>query len=502
MKKIIAIIALALTLFEISAKADDEKPNFLFIISDDQAPDTIRALGNSEIVTPNLDRLVKRGTTFTHCFNQGSWSGAVCVASRTMLITGQTVYRAPRNKVYLDSWAYAKGDLAVDEDSAVTLWPEVFREAGYRTFLTGKWHNNQAAILQGFTDGKAVGSGFYNTFEFEGQKSKDNPGYHRPTPENNRWNPWDPKFHGHWNPEVVDITEEGEMGIPYITRKHTSEVYADAAVSFLQQNREEAEPFFMFVSFNAPHDPRQAPKEYIDQYSPEKIKLPDNFLPEHPFDNGAIKIRDEVLAPFPRTREIIKVHRAEYNAIMTHMDHEIGRILDALEASGRAGNTYIIFTSDHGLAMGSHGLLGKQNPYDHSIRMPFLISGPDVPKDRRVDDLIYMQSVYPTTCELAGLDVPESVEFPSVKNLAVGGSDSGGEEMIFGTYLTFQRLVRTDTHKLVYYPELDRYQLFDMVADPGEMTDLSEDPAYETVKAKLIARLDKERQELGDGLSN
>ena len=107
--------------------------------------------------------------------------------------------------------------------------------------------------------------------------------------------------------------------------------------------------------------------------------------------------------------------------------------------------------------MGSHGLMGKQNPYDHSIRMPFVICGPNIPKDRTVEDMIYMQSVYPTTCELAGLSVPESVEFSSVKDLATGESDRGGESSIFGTYLTFQRLVRTGTHKLIYYPKLDRY---------------------------------------------
>ena len=148
------IIALYL-LFNWSAWA--EKPNILFIISDDQAPDTIRALGNKHIQTPNLDRLVRAGTSFTHCFNQGSWSGAVCVASRTMLITGQSVYRAPRNKAYLDPWAHAKGVLAVEVQKPVTTWPEVFRKSGYQTFLSGKWHNNTYVAEKGFTQIKALG---------------------------------------------------------------------------------------------------------------------------------------------------------------------------------------------------------------------------------------------------------------------------------------------------------------------------------------------------------
>ncbi|MBT3635690.1 MAG: sulfatase-like hydrolase/transferase, partial [Opitutae bacterium] len=119
-----------------------KKPNVLFIIADDQAPRSIGGVNNPEIKTPNLDRLAKQGTLFSHCFNQGSWSGAVCVASRTMLITGQSVFKAPANKAYLDKWANSRGSIAVKESTEVKLWPEVFRDAGYDTFLTGKWHNN------------------------------------------------------------------------------------------------------------------------------------------------------------------------------------------------------------------------------------------------------------------------------------------------------------------------------------------------------------------------
>ncbi|SMP68951.1 choline-sulfatase [Neorhodopirellula lusitana] len=483
-----------------AAEQTQDRPNFLFILSDDQAPDAMGALGNEDIKTPHLDTLARRGTTFTHCFNQGSWSGAVCVASRTMLITGQTVYRAPRNTPYLDDWAHAKGPLAVHQETAVKLWPEVFRDAGYQTFLTGKWHNSLASVGQGFTSAKSVGEGFYDTHEGSRVKYFDNPGYQRPAADRDRWTPWDPSFHGHWTPAVRDLQSNGELGDAYDVQQHTSELYADAAVDFLTQSKRQASPFFMFVAFNAPHDPRQSPRSFVEQYPPEQISLPANYLPEHPFNNGAITIRDEQLAPFPRTEEAVRVHRSEYYAMITHMDREIGRILKALDESGEAGNTYVVFTSDHGLAMGSHGLMGKQNPYDHSIRMPFVICGPGIPKNRRVNDMIYMQSVYPTTCELAGLSVPESVEFSSVKTLATGESKSGGEPIIYGTYLAFQRLVRTQTHKLIYYPKLDRYQLFDLVNDPGEITDLSADPSHASVLKRLKKRLTQQRTDLGDGM--
>ncbi len=476
-----------------------QKPNVLFIISDDQSPRSIGGVNNPEVKTPNLDRLARQGTLFSHCFNQGSWSGAVCVASRTMLITGQNVFRAPKNKPYLDKWANSRGALAVEDSTEAKLWPEVFREAGYDTFLTGKWHNNHHSALKGFSQAKGIAKGMYETFDPNGSKK---PGYDRPRPGNDHWTPWDRKFTGHWAPFVRDIVKKdgvNQIGNEYTAHKHSSELFADNAVEFLRKRKGTDKPFFMFVSFNAPHDPRQAPKKFVHAYPPDKIAVPQNYLPEHPFDNGAIKIRDEALAPFPRTKQIVRVHRSEYYAIITHMDQEIGRILKALKKSGQAENTYVIFTADHGLAVGQHGLMGKQNPYDHSIRMPFMISGPGIAKGSTVTDKIYMQSVYPTTCELAGLNVPDSVDFKSILPL-VKGEKSGGEEVIFNAYVETQRLVRTDRYKLIHYPKIGRNQLFDLKEDPYETKDLIDDPKLKPVQKKLLATLRKKRIELGDGL--
>jgi arylsulfatase A-like enzyme len=476
-----------------------KKPNILFIIADDQAPLSIGGVNNPEIKTPNLDRLAKQGVLFSHCFNQGSWSGAVCVASRTMLITGQSVFKAPANKAYLDKWANARGAIAVEGSTEVKLWPEVFREAGYETFLTGKWHNNHHSALTGFSQAKAIAKGMYETLDPSGSKK---PGYDRPTPENNQWKPWDRKFTGHWTPFVRDIvTKNGtrEIGNEYTVHKHSSELFADNAVEFLRKTKDTDKPFFMYVAFNAPHDPRQAPRKFVEMYPPDKIAIPENYLPEHPFDNGAIKIRDEALAPYPRTKKVVQVHRSEYYAIITHMDREIGRILKSLKKSGRADNTYVVFTADHGLSVGQHGLMGKQNPYEHSIRMPFMISGPGIAKNVTVAEKIYMQSVYPTTCELAGLNVPKTVDFKSVLPL-IKGEKGNGEKIIFNAYIETQRLVRTDRYKLVHYPKIGRNQLFDLKEDPLETKDLINDPKLEPVKKKLLATLGKKRIELGDGL--
>lgn len=389
---------------KIGEKGIEYRPNFLFIFSDDQTYRSINSLNNPEVKTPNIDRLAEQGILFTHCFNQGSWCGAVCIPSRAMLNSGQYLFKA---------------GTGIDQNQ---LWGETFTINGYQTFLTGKWHNKDSTALRSFKYAKSIGRGMYETIHPE---YKWEPGYGRPTEENNSWNAWDPIFTGHWRPKVKDIVydENGikRMGPEYVIEQHTSELYADNAINFLLNTaRNSEDPFFMYVSFNAPHDPRQSPKKYVDMYPPENIKVPENFLPEHPFDQGDHKLRDENLAPFPRTEEQVQVHRSEYYAIITHMDHQIGRILKALELSGKSDNTYVIFSSDHGLAVGHHGLLGKQNQYDHSIRMPLILKGPGIKPGNQNDALVYLQSLFATTCDFAGLKLPGTVDFPSLKGLIEG----------------------------------------------------------------------------------
>nr|WP_299381103.1 sulfatase-like hydrolase/transferase [Allomuricauda sp.] len=461
----------------------DKRPNFLFIFTDDQTNESINAINNKEVITPNLDKLANSGVVFTHCFNQGSWSGAVCIASRAMLISGQYLYAAERGAA---------------QDP---LWVEGFTNAGYETFLTGKWHNKDATALKSFKYAEAIGGGMYESMHPE---HKWHPAYGRPTKTNNSWKPWDPIFTGHWTPRVKDIIydENGTKKVTerYRAEQHTSELYADRAINFLQTKvKDSDDPFFMYVSFNAPHDPRQSPKEFVDMYPPENISIPENFVEQHPFDQGDRRIRDENLASHPRTIEQLKVQRGEYYAIISHADQQIGRILKALEESGKADNTYIIFSSDHGLAMGRHGLYGKQNQYDHSVRMPLIIAGPGLEAGRVEDALVYLPCVFPTTYDLAGLDIPETVDFKSLNSI-LQKEESEGYENIFGAYKNLQRMVRTDKHKLIVYPHNGMQQLFDIEKDPEEMNNLINDPNYQSVKQEMYQRLKEQQQETGDTL--
>ena len=456
-----AILCCSLSL---SAFANNERPNIVFIFADDQCFETIRELGNQEIETPNLDRLVRQGTTFSHAFNMGSWSGAVCVASRTMLNTGRFVWNA--NAVH------AKSE---QEREQGRWWSEYMKQAGYRTYMTGKWHC-KANADKAFDVARDIRPGMPKATAA---------GYNRPAADgSDPWSPSDPKFGGFW---------EGGT--------HWSEVVANHATDFFSDAGKHESPFFMYLAFNAPHDPRQSPAEYVARYPASSILIPDNFQPLYPYASEigcGPKLRDERLAAFPRTPESIQVHRQEYYAIITHMDAMIGRVLDALNASGKADNTWIFFTADHGLAVGQHGLLGKQNMYDHSVRVPFIVAGPGVAKNQRINEAIYLQDVMPTTLELAGIEKPKHVEFNSLLPMLAGGQSP--YDSIYGCYLKKQRSIRTDQYKMIAYPEAKTLRLYDIKHDPLEKNDLAQEPGMKPILADLFRRLIALQDTMNDDL--
>jgi choline-sulfatase len=359
------------------------------------------------------------------------------------------------------------------------LWGETLGRAGYDTFMAGKWHLPDAALPRSFKTIGPLTGGFLPSTTHGGAA------YHRPAP-GNPWTPDDPQWKGHW----LDVNGR---------TVHSSERIADAAIDFLKSRAPaHAAPFFMYVAFNAPHDPRQAPGEFLAMYPPAKLKLPPNFLPQHPFLIEAdFNGRDEILAPYPRTPEAIRVHLQEYYAILTHLDAQIGRILDALDASGRADNTVVIFTSDQGLAVGQHGLLGKQNLYDHSLRVPFLLAGPGIPKGRRCDALFHLQSLYATTCEMAGVSVPDTVQFPSLVPL-ITGRKKQLHDALYAAFLHRQRAVRTARWKLIRTPGAQQVQLFDVKNDPWEQRNLATAPRHAATRAQLDNRLRELMKELHD----
>nr|WP_295926578.1 sulfatase-like hydrolase/transferase [uncultured Dyadobacter sp.] len=465
------ILISTVLLFSTGGKRIDEaapsaKPNIIVIFTDDQRYNTVHTLGNSQVITPNLDGLVRGGTVFTHAFNMGAWHGAVCVASRAMLLTGMSVWDVKNQEKDYSPLIARQG-----------FWPQQLKKVGYETYMTGKWHvATDASKL--FDHSRHIRPGMPN---------QTPQGYNRPqSPSDTLWQPWKEEYGGFWQ-----------------GGKHWSEVVADDAVDYLGDASESEKPFFMYLAFNAPHDPRQAPKRWVDRYPVNDMIVPESFLPEYPYKDemGCGKdLRDEQLAPFPRTEYAVKKNIQEYYASISYMDEQVGRILEALKKSGKADNTYIFFTADHGLSVGHHGLLGKQSMFDHSVRPPLVVNGPGIPKGEKRGQHVYLQDVMATTYELAGVTKPSHVFFNSLLPMVRDQRKKSTYSDIYGCYMDRQRMIRTDRYKLIVYPEKLRVLLFDLTKDPQEMRDISKESSSQVILKDLKSRLQQRQKAMHDDL--
>lgn len=470
------------------------KPNIVFLFADDFTYSAIHAMGNNLINTPNLDRLTRSGTSFTHAYNMGGWHGAICVASRSMIISGTSIWEALEVE---KQWQQSDGQAVED------TWGRLMERQGYHTYMTGKWHTRADVekVFQTTNDVQPGGMppdywvGNDSTGRIISEAYADGRdlaevlplGYNRPLNEQDTlWSASDPTHGGYWKGGT-----------------HWSEVVKNNALDFIGHAEKSDDPFFMYLAFNAPHDPRQAPQQFLDMYPLEDIPLPESWLPEYPYKDSignSPTLRDEALAPYPRTPLAIKTHMKEYYAIVSHLDQQIGEILDALEAAGKMDNTYIFFTGDHGLSVGRHGLIGKQSLFDHSIRVPLMIAGPDIPKDNRVSEEVYLQDIMATSLQLAGIEKPSYVYFNSFLDLVQGRQKESHYPAIYGAYVNFQRMIRKDGFKLLVYPKVNKVLLFDLENDPNEIADLSEIPKHGDRVRSLFADLVELQLEMKDSL--
>ncbi len=403
--------------------------NILHLHADDLRADGVHALGNAVVQTPNIDTLVERGTTFTHCYTMGSMIGGVCLPSRTMLLTGKSWRRIPAGR-----------DPKVDASQTLA---QVLSRAGYETFHVGKDFAEFTAGIKAFDA----------------------------------------------NVTADDMTPE--------LRRGTSERTADAAIKFLKGRGADAKPFYIYFAPPVPHDPRAAAPEFHALYSADKIPLPAAFMPQHPWDNGEMTVRDEQLAPWPRTPENTRQQIADYYACITGLDYHIGRVLAQLKAMGELDNTIIIFTGDNGLSLGEHGLFGKQNLYEFGgMHVPCVIAGPGIPKGRS-DALVYLMDLFPTFCDLASAPVPDGVEGRSLMPI-IHREATKLRDVLYTAYRDCQRAVRDDRWKLIRYPLVDRTQLFDLSADPHELNNLAEEPAQAARVAAMTETLQAEMHRYAD----
>jgi arylsulfatase A-like enzyme len=329
--------------------------------------------------------------------------------------------------------------------------------------MSGKWHNTPASVGKSFQRARSVFTGGMT-------------------------DPMQAKL-GH--------LENGAMSSPKLSEKHACAVFADEAIAFIKEKHDQ--PFFCYVPFDGPHDPHIVPADFPITYDPEKIPLPLNFLPQHPFDNGEMTIRDEVLLPFPRTSLQVRTMIAEYYRYISYLDAQVGRVLDALDASPHAKNTFVVFAADSGVARGRHGLIGKQNLYEHSMRVPLIIGGPGIPANKTTEAMCYLFDVLPTLGALTSVTGPKTSEGLDLTPTLRDPAKPARTSLMFA-YRDVQRGLRDDRWKLIRYPQVDRTQLFDLRNDPHEMTDLANKPEHAERVRTMMASLAAEMKRLNDPL--
>ncbi|MES2789480.1 MAG: sulfatase-like hydrolase/transferase [Planctomycetota bacterium] len=416
------------------------KPNILFIVVDDQSPFELQVYNpHSAAQTPNIDRLAAEGMVLDRAYQMGSFSGAVCTPSRHMIMSGRTVWHLPIGPTGKENCP-----ANLDENTI----PAVFNRAGYETMRTCKKGNSYEAANKHF-------------------KIRH------------------------------DATKRGD------TPKTGSAWHAEHVLDYLNQRQAAADhtPFLIHFGFSHPHDVRNGTPELLAKYgatnhtdertlppsNPKQPALPPNYLPAHPFENGHSVVRDEVAASGVwgnRDAQTIRNERGRLFACSENIDIQIGRVLQKLEEMHELDNTFIIYTSDHGIAVGRHGLQGKQNLYEHSWRVPYIVKGPGIRPGSRALGNIYLLDTLATLCDLAGTPVPDSNQGLSFKPVLEGKIPTV-RDVLYGVYSggdkPGMRCVRQGDWKLIKYDvnngSVRETQLFNLAENPDELLQQHHDPA-------------------------
>ena len=464
------ILVLIAAVLSVSCEKGQDPPNFLFVLVDDQSPFDFKFYDSTSILdSPVIDMLAHEGMVIESARHMGSWSGAVCTPSRHMIMCGRTLWNLP-------SYGNQFQNPSCPDSLELQTIGAVFNRAGYQTMRTCKNGNFYAAA----------------------------------------------------NRQFSIVHEAGKRGG---TESEGTAWHANRVLDYLndREGMQETNPFFIFFGTSHPHDPRFGTPELLEKYgatnhqdtsslpplNPRQPVLPANYLPAHPFFHGHPGLRDEerVSGVWKRRDEqTVRNELGRENACAENIDIQLGRVLTKLEAMGELDNTYIIYTSDHGIAIGRHGLMGKQNLYEHTWRIPFIVKGPGIKAGKRVEGNIYLLDVLPTLCDLAGIEIPETVQGISFKPVLEGKKDAI-RDVMYGVYsggtLPGMRCVKKGDWKLIKYDLMEgmirETQLFNLTENPDEYlpehgkageweTNLAGDPSYagklEEMEALLLEQME------------
>lgn len=417
------------------------QPNVLLIVVDDQSPFDLKIYNpRSQLQTPNIDRLARDGTVLDAAYHMGAWVGGVCTPSRHMIMSGRTLWHIPDKSGRKRNNPNVENRVLVPSDLAQQTLPAVFNREGYVTMRTCKRGNSYEAANKLFQVRR-------------------------------------------------DATKRGG------TDTSGSAWHADQVLAFLEQRAadQDRRPFLVYFGFSHPHDPRNGTPELLAKYGAvnhadesklpaihfRQPPLPVNYLPEHPFQNSHMGVRDEVAVKGVwRNRDAgtIRNEVGREFACSENIDIQVGRVLEKLRSTNELDNTVVIYTSDHGMAIGRHGLQGKQNLYEHTWRVPLIVKGPGVKTGHRVRGNVYLLDLLATVCDLAAIDTPETNEGISFRSVLEGNRDSV-RDVLFGVYCggskPGMRCVRKGKWKLIKYETSDgstrQTQLFDLEENPHEL---------------------------------
>jgi arylsulfatase A-like enzyme len=465
MKKLIALLALAL----VSHAAEPRKPNILFILTDDQSPFDFKFYNPaSTLDSPNINALASSGMVLDAAHHMGAFTGAVCVPSRHMILSGRTVWHLP----------IGPGAQTCPPNLENNSIGPVFRRAGYATMRTCKQGNSYPAADKLFD-------------------------------------------------VVHDATKRGG------TAETGSAWHAERVLDYLNErkNNKDARPFFIYFGLSHPHDVRDGTPELLEKYGAtnhtdknappalHKLQppLPPNRLPKHPFNNTHMNVRDEqsVSGVWERRDEAtIRNEIGRQYACSENIDVQIGRVLARLKEMGELENTYIFYTSDHGIAIGRHGLQGKQNLYEHTWRVPMIVKGPGIKPGSRAPGNIYLGDLLATFCDLTGVPAPDTNEGTSFKPVLLG-EKATVRDTLFGVYnggdKPGMRSVKQGDWKLIEYQSTSagvrETQLFNLKENPneflpehknGKATNLANDPQHAVKLAEMRALLLAQMRRLDD----
>ena len=479
-----------------------QRPNILYIMSDDHSYQTVGCYGFHLNETPNLDRIAQSGAFFRNCFVANS----LCGPARAVILTGKFSHM----NGYYDNESGAKFD------QSQTTFPKLLQAAGYQTAIFGKWH----------LGGKPLGFDYYSILSGEGQQGT------------------------YYNPDFLEPD-----GVKARVPGYVTDLTVDKTLAWLQNQRDKNKPFMVMCHFKAPHRNWMPAPDKMEMYEDKTFPLPANFYDDYEgrlaaqmslmridrntwmySDMKALSYRDleepRVLgkelarmtdaqkAPFLKTYNRIdqelrdanltgkalgewKYQRfmRDYCKVISSVDDNVGRIIDYLKKNGLWENTIVIYTSDQGFFMGEHGWFDKRWIYEESFRTPFLISYPNgISKNTRGEQLSMIQSIdfAPTFLDYAGAPIPKDMQGESLRPLFEGKVDKVRDAVYyhFYEYPAYHAVkrhygVRTDRYKLAhFYYDINRWELFDLQKDPGEMHNVYDDPAYKTVREQMHKILD------------